>query len=173
MSHIVRGSLIAFAMSGALLAPACGGKPAPKPPEVVVDAAVEPVDAAPPPPKEIYEQLGGAEKVTSIVDAVVKGSTEDKKLTKSFAKVTGAKLEGFKKGMNDYLCALTKGGCTYDPKTTADAFKAMAFTQAQYDVFIGVLTNALRSNGATDEQLEKIMDGLAESKLHDEIVKKK
>ncbi len=160
-------SVLTLVLSGtALLGPvACGGKTAKVPVMESLDAGPEPVDAEPPAPKTLYERVGGAEKLSAVVDGTLKGAAAHPKLKKSFAKITGPKLETLKKDLNDFLCEQMKGTCKYEGKDMR------ILTEAQWEPFVEVFVKALSDAGVGEAERDEALTLL--TPLHDEMLPKK
>jgi hemoglobin len=159
---------------GALVVFACGGKP--KPPEVpvvpiVVDAGEEPKDAEPPPPKTLFERLGGKDGVKAVVDTFVKNLQADTRVSKSFAKLKDAKLEHFKQMLVDQICEVSGGDCKYSGKNMKDAHKGMKINESQFNALLEDLKAALEEQKVGENDRNDLFALLAPMK--DEIVEVK
>ncbi len=168
---LVMSSLVALG----LLAFACSGKrPPPKEPmvtETVTDAGNADADAEPPPPKTLYERIGGKEAVEKIVDAWVKNMAGNDVTKKRFAKLSKEKLEAMKKKMVDQLCKETGGDCEYTGKSMKDAHKGMKITTAEWSAMVKALHAALEEHGVGETEQADVLAILAP--MSDDIVELK
>jgi hemoglobin len=156
----------------------CGSKKPPKPMEPAMtdthaDAGsdAEAVDATPPAPKTLYERLGGKEGVDKIIASLLANATADADIKKLFAKVTGPKLDNFKKQLADFICEKADGGCKYGGKDMKAAHKGMGITDPQWDAFVKDFTLALDENKVGETEKSELFGAIAP--LHDDIVEKK
>lgn len=153
---------------------ACGPskKPPPKEPavtETITDAGVE--EEAAPPPKSLYERLGGKEAIAKVVDTLMKNVAADAKINKRFAKLKGKQLEDFKQKVVDQICEATGGDCQYSGKSMKDAHKGMKIKEDEWNAFVADLKAALdEHNVASDDQAD-LMALLGP--MHDDIVEAK
>jgi hemoglobin len=154
---------------------ACGPKKPAKPVETtptVEDAGAVAEDAAPPPvQKSLYERLGGKDGIKAVVDTFVKNVAADKRINKSFAKTTGAKLEHFKAALVDQICEATGGDCKYAGKGMKEAHKGMKITEAQFAALVEDLKMALEEKGVGEGERNDLFALLAPMK--DDIVEVK
>jgi truncated hemoglobin YjbI len=156
----------AILLSTGLTVFACASKPPPPPPapkvEVVEDAGAD-VDAAPPPPKSLYERLGKTEGLTKIVDALTKNLQADTKFNKRLAAVKGPKLEKVKKDLIDQLCVETGGpeagaDCKYEGRFMKDILGPKTkIKEEEWNAILGDLKSALEeAEVKTDDQLDLV-----------------
>ena len=151
---------------------ACGGSK--KPPEVVEtpveDAGTtsEPVDAAPPAPKSLWERLGGKDAVVAVVDELLVNALADNRINKFFEKVK--KDETKKKALRDvlvaFICDKTGGtDCNYTSnKSMKDSHKDMKLTEAHWNAFVEDLKIALASKNVADDLQTELLAELAKTK---------
>ena len=154
---------------------ACGKKKPPvnpEPPvaEVVADAGPEPVEAAPP-PKSLYDRLGGTEGIKAVVDKFVENVTLDTDVSKSFKNTKGPRLENFKKNLVDQICEVTGGPCKYAGKDMKTAHKGMKITEKQFDAIVNDLKLAMAELKVGEAEQAEVVDKLAP--LKEDIVEKK
>lgn len=163
--------LAAVAFGGILAATACGGSK--KPPEVAEtpseDAgASEPVDAAPPAPKSLWERLGGKDAVAAIVDELIVNALADNRINKFFEKVK--KDEARKKHLREALVAFVcdkTGGTDCNAaalKPVKEAHKDMKLTEAHFNAFIEDFKIALASKNVADDLQGELLAELAKLK---------
>jgi hemoglobin len=153
----------------------CGAK---KPPltepavsEITTDAgAPEPVDAAPPPPKSLYDRLGGKDGVAAVVDTFSKNLLVDPRVSKPFLK-SKDHLEHFKQMLADMICEAAAGGCHYAGRSMRDSHKGMAISEAQFDAVVEDLQLALDERGVGETEKSELFAAIAP--MRDDIVEKK
>ena len=153
----------------------CGAK---KPPltepavsEIATDAgAPDPVDAAPPPPRSLYDRLGGKDGVAAVADTFSKNLLVDPRVSKAFLK-SKDHLEHFKQMLADMICEAAAGGCHYAGRSMKDAHKGMAITEAQFDAVVEDLQLALDERGVGETEKSELFAAIAP--MRDDIVEKK
>jgi hemoglobin len=160
-------ALVAFA--------ACGKKKPPETPEpaiaeVVVDAGVDAEDSAPP-PKSLFDRLGGSDGIKAVIDKFVENVTQDPAVNKSFKGTKGPKLDAFKKNLADQMCEVTGGPCKYAGKDMKSAHKGMKITDAQFDALVMDLKLAMGEAKVGDAEQTEVVDKLAP--LKEDIVEAK
>lgn len=139
---------------------ACGPskKPPPKEPahtETVADAGVE--EEAAPPPKSLYERLGGKEGLAKVIDTLMKNVAADAKINKRFAALKGKKLDDFKQKVADFICKQAQGDCTYAGKDMKEAHKGMKIKDDEWNAFLADFKAALdEHNVSGDDQAELV-----------------
>ena len=163
-----------LAMGLAIAAIGCGAKPPPVPvepavSEIATDAGTE-VDTGPPPPKSLYDRLGGKDGVSAVVDVFSKNLLADPRVNKLFKKSKDG-LEHFKQALSDQICQAAGGGCTYGGKSMKDAHKGMGITDPQFDAVIEDLKLALDEKGVGEGEKSELFAALAPMK--EDIVEKK
>src|SRR5882757_11109883 len=142
---------------------ACAAKaPPPKEPahtETVSDAGSD-ADAAPPPPKSLYERLGKTEGLTKIVDALAKNLQADAKFKTRFAPTAkdAKKLEKVKKDLVDQLCVESGGpeagaDCKYEGRFMKEVLGPKTkIKEEEWNAILGDLKIALEENKVGDTE---------------------
>jgi len=160
-----------------IVAFACGPKqkPPPKEPavtETVSDAGAE-AEAEAPPPKSLFEQLGGKEGIAKVIDTFLKNVGADAKINKRFAGLKGKKLEAFKANVIDQICELSGGDCKYKDshKSMKDVHKGMKIKEDEWNAFVADLKAALDENNVPPDAQADLMSQLGP--MHDDIVETK
>ena len=172
-ARVVFAALL-LASSGAFVF-ACGPskKPPPKEPavtETISDAGVE-AEAEAPPPKSLYERLGGKEAITKVVDTLMKNVAADTKINKRFAGLKGKKMDDFKAKVVDQICEATGGDCQYAGKPMKDAHKGMKIKEDEWNAFVADLKAALDEHSVAADDQADLMALLGP--MHDDIVEVK
>ena len=111
---------------GLVFAIGCGGKP----------AATAPAT----PDRPLFERLGGQPAINAVVHEFVETTGNDARISAYFANTDKAKLE---KSMDDHICSITGGGCTYTGKPMLAAHTGMKLRPADFDAFMDDLTKTL------------------------------
>jgi len=156
-------------------AAACGKKKPPVTPEpAIAEVAVDagpPVEDAAPPPKSLFERLGGNDGIKAVIDKFVENVTQDPAVNKSFKATKGPKLEAFKKNLADQMCEVTGGPCKYAGKDMKSAHKGMKITDAQFDALVMDLKLAMGEAKVGDAEQTEVVDKL--TPLKEDIVEAK
>jgi hemoglobin len=163
--------VVVVALASPLAVIACGPKrPPPKEPavtETVTDAGPEP-EAEAPPPKSLYERLGGKDAIAKVVDTFMKNVAADTKLNKRFAALKGKRLDDFKQKVVDQLCEATGGDCKYEGKPMKDAHAKMKIKEEEWNAFLSDLKAALDEHEIAENDQADLMALLGP--MHDDIV---
>jgi hemoglobin len=101
---------------GALVA-ACGG--ASKPPAT---------DTRP-----LFVRLGGQPAINAVVHEFVLATKADNRINQYFMNTDPVKLE---QAMDDHVCSITGGGCTYKGKSMTEAHTGMKLREPDFAAFI-------------------------------------
>ncbi len=98
--------------------------------------------SAPPagPDKPLFERLGGQPAINAVVHEFVATTGADPRINMFFTNVDIPKLE---KAMDDHICSITGGGCTYAGKSMLDAHTNMKVMQKDFDAFMDDLDKTL------------------------------
>jgi len=114
-----------FGTIGLVIMAACGGKSAP---------ATHTSDAT------LFVRLGGQPAINAVVHEFVATTGSDPRISQYFTNVDVPKLEA---SMDQHICAITGGGCTYTGKTMLAAHTNMHLADKDFDAFIDDLTKTL------------------------------
>lgn len=151
----------AILVSAGLAVFACSSKPPPPKaptPDPVADAGQE-AEAAPPPPKSLFERLGKQDGIAKIVDAFTKDLAADTKFNKRLAGIKGPKLDKLKKDLSDQLCVATGGpdagaDCKYDGRFMKEALGAKTkIKEEEWNAMMLDLRSALEENKVADTEM--------------------
>jgi hemoglobin len=159
-----RAIVVASVLLAIVATAACGKKKpplTPEPPvaEVVSDAGVDAQDDAAPP--TLYERIGGADVLKTVVEKLIENVNQDPVVSKSFKNTKGPKLEAFKKNLADQLCEVAGGPCQYAGKDMKTAHKGMKLTEAQFESFLTDLKYALAEAKVGDAEQQELVDKFA------------
>ena len=92
------------------------------------------------PDKPLFERLGGQPAINAVVHEFVAMTGADPRINMFFTNVDIPKLE---KAMDDHICSITGGGCTYAGKSMLDAHTNMKVLQKDFDAFMDDLDKTL------------------------------
>ncbi len=90
--------------------------------------------------RPLFERLGGQPAINAVVHEFVLATKADDRINFLFQNVDPVKLE---QAMDDHVCAITGGGCTYKGKSMTDAHTGMKLTAAHFDAFMDDLEKVL------------------------------
>jgi len=101
----------------------------------------QPAPSAPPPDnRTLFERLGGQPAINAVVHQFVETTKADARLSQRFVNTDAPKLE---QSMDDHICSITGGGCTYKGKSMADAHTGMHLTADEFAAFMDDLRQVL------------------------------
>jgi hemoglobin len=126
-----------------------------------VDSTAE--AAAAPPAPALYERMGGAPVLTTVVDAFVANVSADTRINKFFQRIAGdtAATQSFKQKFSDQLCQGAGGPCTYAGLDMKSAHQGMNLTDADFDALVENLVKALDSAGVSQRNKDELLSVLA------------
>ncbi len=136
------------APAAAPAAPAAAA-PAPSAPEPAAPAAApapaaeapaQPAPAAAPATPTLYDRLGGAAAVGTVVDTFTARVHGDTTLAPLFR---GVDMDNFKRLMRELICQGTGGGCSYSGRSMAAAHQGLNVTEDQFNTVVGYLSETL------------------------------
>jgi hemoglobin len=105
---------------------ACGASPQPAP--------------TPPDNRSLFDRLGGQPAINAVVHEFVLTTKADDRIGQRFLNTDPVKLE---QSMDDHVCSITGGGCTYHGKSMADAHVGMKLTADEFAAFMDDLQKVL------------------------------
>jgi hemoglobin len=102
----------------------------------------QPAPSAPPPPdnRPLFERLGGQPAINAVVHEFVLTTKADTRISQLFLNTDPVKLE---QAMDDHVCSITGGGCTYKGKSMRDAHTGMKLSEADFAAFMDDLQQVL------------------------------
>lgn len=164
-------------VSAGLAVFACASKPPPpKEPahtETVSDGGAD-ADAAPPPPKSLYERLGKSDGITKIVETLTKNLQTDAKFNKRLAAIKGPKLDKLKKDLVDQICVESGGpeagaDCKYEGRFMKEALGAKTkIKEEEWNAMLLDLRAALEENQIKEQEQGDLATALG--KFRDDVV---
>jgi hemoglobin len=130
------------------------------PPPARKDDGVKKEASAVKPAAPLWERLGGADKIASVLDDFWAAVNNDKDL-KFFRKPgevpTKAQVNDLKEKMKTFISSVTEGPLTYSGKSMKDVHKGMGITGQEFDRVARHLEDALKKNGVKLEDVKEFM----------------
>jgi len=106
-----------------------------------------------PPQASLFERMGGLPVITVVVDETINQVSTDPKTKRSF---DGVKLKTLKQSIVNQLCVISGGPCTYDGENMKKAHAQSAITQAEFELMVAALRDALDRHVGTREKNEML-----------------
>ncbi|GAC16742.1 group I truncated hemoglobin [Aliiglaciecola lipolytica] len=106
----------------------------------------------------VYEQLGGASKVSEIVDNFVWEIEYDEQILPYFE---GANIDRFKQKLSEQICVVTNGPCEYTGDTMQQVHTGMNITEHHFNRTVDLLINAMNKANVPHPLQNKVLKGLA------------
>jgi hemoglobin len=120
-----------------VLLAACGG-------------AQKPVDN-----RSLFDRLGGQPAINAVVHEFVVKTKADARINQFFANTDPVKLE---QAMDDHVCSITGGGCTYHGKSMEAAHTNMHLSDADFAAFMDDLTATLAKLNVPKREAMEVID---------------
>lgn len=111
----------------------------------------------------LYERLGGQPVMTKVVAETIDRAATDPRTSRSFKDV---KLQRVKDMIVEQICSLTGGGCKYTGDPMDKVHVGLKNTEAEMDLVVQFLRDALERNGVKDAEKNELLRVLAPMK-HD------
>ena len=109
----------------------------------------------------LYSRLGGEKVVRQVVNETIDQASTDPRTKRSFADV---KLQRVKDNIHDQICSLTGGGCKYTGDPMDKVHKGLANTEAEMNLVVQWLRDALDRNGVHTREKNELLAILAPMK---------
>lgn len=106
----------------------------------------------------IYEQIGGHEAVTAVVDDFYVRVLADLELAPFFTGVNMSRLKGLQ---TEFFCAALGGPETYSGAAMSDVHQGRGIMQQHFDLVAGHLIAALTGAGVPQELVDQIIGAVA------------
>jgi hemoglobin len=90
--------------------------------------------------RSLFDRLGGQPAINAVVHEFVVTTKADARISQFFLNTDPVKLEA---AMDDHVCAITGGGCTYKGKTMVAAHTGMKLSHADFAAFMDDLQRVL------------------------------
>jgi hemoglobin len=92
------------------------------------------------PEGSLYQQLGGAEGVARLVDAVIEKSRTDPRIGELFAQTD---FDYFRERLIEQICELADGPCEYNGLPMSDAHSGMDISEREFNWFVEDVEQAM------------------------------
>lgn len=112
--------------------------------------------------ESIYDQIGGEEGLTKLVDTFIKKIGTDSTILPYFAK---SSVQHFKQGFIAHMCEITNGPCQYKGDTMVDIHTGMNINEADFNRVVELLVEAMEDNHINYRNQNKILAKLAPLRL--------
>ncbi|MGE4072136.1 MAG: group 1 truncated hemoglobin [Lysobacterales bacterium] len=96
------------------------------------------------PRDSLYQQLGGAEGVASLVDAIIEKSRTDPRIGELFAETD---FDYFRERLIEQICELADGPCEYTGLPMSDAHSGMDISEREFNWFVEDVEQAMQQIG--------------------------
>ncbi len=113
------------------------------------------------PPPTLYERLGGAPRIDSVVGRLIDRAASDPRTRRSF---DGVKLQPLKESLAAQLCAISGGGCRYEGETMARAHAESKIVASEFDALVSMLREELDRSGTDPGAKNELLRLLAPMK---------
>jgi len=88
----------------------------------------------------LFEQLGGQDGLTNIVNGLIKQIGKDKQIFHYFA---DTRISRFRTHLVDHFCVITDGPCEYAGDTMTDIHTGMKITESDFNRLVDLLITAM------------------------------
>ena len=116
---------------------------------------------APSKPATLYQELGGTEGISKVVDAFLTRINHDARINTLFAKTDHNDLRRL---VIEQLCEATGGPCKYSGRSMEEAHSGLNLTEADFSAFMGDLVAAMDDLKVPLAQQNKVIALLAPMK---------
>lgn len=106
----------------------------------------------------LYQQLGGQQKVSEIVDNFIYEIEYDADILPYFA---GSNIDRFKQKLTEQICSLTGGPCEYTGDTMTQVHTGMNITEAHFNRTVDLLINAMNKANVPHRLQNQVLARLA------------
>jgi hemoglobin len=115
--------------------------------------------AQPPPDnRPLFERLGGQPAINAVVHEFVLTTKADARISQFFTNTDPVKLE---QAMDDHVCSITGGGCTYRGKSMRDAHTNMKLGDADFAAFMDDLRQVLVKLNVPEREGREVLSAFA------------
>ena len=104
--------------------------------------------------RSLFERLGGQPAINAVVHEFVVTTKADSRISQYFLNTDPVKLE---QAMDDHVCSITGGGCTYKGKTMLAAHTNMHLAAADFEAFMDDLTKVLAKFKVPKREAEEVI----------------
>lgn len=113
------------------------------------------------PPPTLYERLGGAPRIDTVVGRMVDRAASELRTRRSF---DGVKLPLLKESLAAHLCSISGGGCRYEGETMARAHADLKIVAGEFDALVSILREELDRSGTDPGAKNELLRLLAPMK---------
>ncbi|MGA9334384.1 MAG: group 1 truncated hemoglobin [Rudaea sp.] len=106
----------------------------------------------------LYRALGGTPGITRVVDTFFRELDADTRINALFRNVDHADLRRL---VIEQLCAASGGPCRYTGRSMEDAHSGLNLSNAEFDAFVGDLSQAMHQQHVSDDSQRKLLALLA------------
>jgi hemoglobin len=106
------------------------------------------------PDKPLFVRLGGQPAIDKVVGKFVDTTGSDPRISQYFTNVDKEKL---KASMDEHICSITGGGCTYHGKSMLEAHTGMKLQQQDFDAFMDDLAKTLAELKVPERESGEVM----------------
>jgi len=105
--------------------------------------------------RTLFERLGGQPAINAVVHEFVVTTKADSRISQFFLNTDPVKLEA---AMDDHVCSITGGGCTYKGKTMLAAHTGMKLSDADFAAFMDDLQQVLAKVKVPARETKEVLD---------------
>jgi hemoglobin len=106
----------------------------------------------------LYRDLGGGEGIARFVAAAVASAHSHPKIAVLFE---DADDENLRQQLEDKICTLAGGPCTYEGLDMQEAHSGMEITEAEFDIFVELVIDAMEDAGIPHSARNRLLARLA------------
>jgi hemoglobin len=107
---------------------------------------------------ELFQDLGGKDGIARFVSTAVSLAHHDPRIGFLFE---DADDENLITQLADQICALSGGPCQYEGQDMAEAHSGMEITEAEFDVFVELVIDAMEQSGISHSARNRLLALLA------------
>lgn len=109
-------------------------------------------------PSNLYQEIGGAEKVTQISDHFIEEIQFNKTIFHYFQ---ASDVERFREKFIEHLCHVTDGGCQYTGDNMVRVHEGMNINENDFNLTVELLVNAMNKADIPHPTQNKLLNRLA------------
>ena len=105
--------------------------------------------------RPLFQRLGGQPAINAVVHEFVVTTKADPRINQFFTNTDPVKLEA---AMDDHVCSITGGGCTYKGKSMTAAHTGMKLSDADFAAFMDDLQQVLAKMKVPARETKEVVD---------------
>ncbi|MEW6983164.1 group 1 truncated hemoglobin [Colwelliaceae bacterium 6471] len=109
----------------------------------------------------VYQEVGGTEKITEIVDYFIEEITFSPEI---YAYFEESDVDRFREKMIEHVCHLIAGPCEYTGDTMVDVHTGMNVNEAHFNLTVDLFINAMDRAGIAHSVQNKILNAMAKTR---------